>query len=496
MDVFSIRAVVLLALLPGTVCAGETAIQLRAAIQENLAANRLHEANAQLQRYLQEMPDDGVMHYNAACVLARLGNTDSAGTALLDSVKAGFLDFSHMRRDPDLDPLRHGEVYRAIMAASDAADPLVAERRIKRWQTAMGDSKHRIERDLQRNLDYITALDDIEHEDLRQRVQTQSDGLLGWLFSTPLQQRVLIVIPTEEHLAGLMPDDRIHGRYRHQMRELVSAPDQVALPHEVAHIYHHNHMDQLGQVHPMWIQEGLAALFEAYRVVDGAFIFQANQRDQFVRDLLTRGNGLSSLEDLMTATAADFRHNAATHYAQARSLLRFLAQADRLDTWYATYTDQYRQDPTGRAALEAALDLSLEQIDRRWRGWATAVQVRQPEPTAVRRPRPQGPLRRPEPTRATAPQIAPAPTAGLYREARALSAMGRHRQAIAALRRTLALEPEHADALYDLGLNCVLAGDLEAARAVHDTLTHVDASLASLLANLVGRRPRSQSLSH
>lgn len=67
---------------------------------------------------------------------------------------------------------------------------------------------------------------------------------------------------------------------------------------------------------------------------------------------------------------------------------------------------------------------------------------------------------------------------------RALSA-GRSRAAIRTLREVVELDPDLADAHYNLGLAYVLAGETESARVVQRDLEKLDPSLASLLGNLV-----------
>ena len=55
-----------------------------------------------ISQHLQDRPHDAVMLYNAACVQCRLHEPERGASLLIDAVKAGFGDFSHMRRDPDL----------------------------------------------------------------------------------------------------------------------------------------------------------------------------------------------------------------------------------------------------------------------------------------------------------------------------------------------------------------------------------------------------------
>ncbi|HOW88023.1 MAG TPA: hypothetical protein P5561_00150 [Candidatus Omnitrophota bacterium] len=50
--------------------------------------------------------DDPIVHYNLACSYVLSGYTAKALTALKRAVRLGFTDLDHLRRDPDLKPLR------------------------------------------------------------------------------------------------------------------------------------------------------------------------------------------------------------------------------------------------------------------------------------------------------------------------------------------------------------------------------------------------------
>lgn len=49
--------------------------------------------------------DDPIVHYNLACSYVLSGYTAKALTALKKSVRLGFEDLGHLRKDPDLNPL-------------------------------------------------------------------------------------------------------------------------------------------------------------------------------------------------------------------------------------------------------------------------------------------------------------------------------------------------------------------------------------------------------
>ena len=72
-----------------------------------------------------------------------------------------------------------------------------------------------------------------------------------------------------------------------------------------------------------------------------------------------------------------------------------------------------------------------------------------------------------------------------FAEGKRLLAVGRHAEAVRALRLAVALDPSYAPAHYRLGLAYLMSGRREAARAQLKKLERLDSSRASLLENLL-----------
>jgi hypothetical protein len=166
--------------------------------------------------------------------------------------------------------------------------------------------------------------------------------------------------------------------YYHSRRELIAADPHRALRHEFVHALHHRHMDAVGQEHAAWIQEGLAALYEEYRLdPDGDVRFTPNDREPLTRMLATTGR-LIPWRDLATMRPGAVRADAARAYPQLRSIFRYIADRDRLAAWYETYVDGFEDDPTGVTALEVAFGHPVDELERQWRRWLD----RRPPPAA------------------------------------------------------------------------------------------------------------------
>ena len=352
-----------------------------------------------ISQHLQGRPDDAVMLYNAACVQCRLREPERGASLLIDAVKAGFGDFSHMRRDPDLRPLHDHPIYQAILHARDAADPLLAQRQIEAWRERTISSAYRIESDERLRINFVTALDDAAQQTLRRSLHGQAKLLGRMLFGDPPQHYVLIALLSAQDAADHLRDPHAPGVYRHYRRELITVDTDRSLRHEFVHVLHHRHMDQLGQEHALWIQEGLAALFEDYELIDGGpVVFLPNDRHNLTKRLARTGR-LMRWSELMAVSKQTLPTEAARFYSQLRSLFRFMAERGRLEPWYHHYINEFDDDTSGLAALQRTFELPIDEIERQWRQWLDQQPTIVTQAMVKKSVRPQAP-HRPKATKA------------------------------------------------------------------------------------------------
>ena len=341
---------------------------LRDRIFERLRAQDNQAAAELLERHIELHPTDSVMLYNAACVQCRLGALDRSADYFITAVKSGFGDISHARRDPDLRALRGHPVFRAIVDARAAADEMLARRRMEAWRRQFGDAGYRYEVDTSRRLIFISSLDDKRHTDMRRMLERQTDHLEQTLFSGP-RDHVLVIIPNRRDAARLLTRKHVSGLYNHRRRELVTRGHPRAVRHELAHAVHHGHMDAVGQDHPLWIQEGLASLYEDYEFLDdGTVRFLPNDRSEQVQTLAAN-QWLMTWADLVALQPAAMQKEAFRVYPQLRSVMRFIADEGHLESWYRSYVEGFDTDPTGVRALELAFGQPVEVVEAAWRRW-------------------------------------------------------------------------------------------------------------------------------
>lgn len=322
-----------------------------------------------LDESLRTSPGDALTLYNAACARSRLGQRDLAAQFLLKSVQAGFKDFSHMRRDADLVPMRDHAMFRALIDAREAADAMLTQREVDKWRKEHGDEFYRFERDEARRIHFITSLDEDDHAAMREMLDREADHLAGTLFGAGPRRYIIVAVPTPADAAKLMPDKHVHGTYKHMKGMLIAADTGASLRHEFFHALHHNHMDRVGQQHPLWIQEGLAALYEDYVLSEtGSITFMPNERRNIAKSM-ARDNRLLPLDQFTALIDTEFGAKPARNYVQARTIFEFVADRGMLQAWYEAYVRGFDRDSTGAQAMVEVFGQPMNDMDAAWRQW-------------------------------------------------------------------------------------------------------------------------------
>ena len=352
------------------VSAGGTALEEE--IYRRLADHDNARAAELISQHLQSRPNDAVMLYNAACAYSLLGDRDRAASFLLRAVKAGMNDLGQIVRDPDLAAIRNHPTYLAVLEALDRTANRRADTTLDQWRNTYGKGLYRYERDTQRRIAYATALDPRSQQEMRQMLERQADHLLETLFERSPESFLLVAVPTPQDAKDLFAGDHIGGIYDHDKRLLIARDIGGSLRHEFVHALHYAHMDQIGQRHPLWIQEGLAALYEDYILhQDGSIEFTPNERHNIARRRARAGT-LMKWKDLFIISEDRFMARATQLYPQVRSIFEFLADRGKIGCWYRALVANFSIDPTGAKAFEACFDMPVTDIERAWRLWLTA----------------------------------------------------------------------------------------------------------------------------
>ncbi len=348
--------------------------------------------------------NDYVPRYNLAVLLCNQASVEEAATHLAAAVERGFADRRRLDTDPGLRPLRETETYRRLVDDWPALlDAQLArrERAARTWQTGTYTTAR--DRDLRIAYSAAGAL----APEAFGRARDELTRLAAWWSANvsaigasgggaggevggdgaALLPWTLVILPSRTDYnrwaARRWPRPSgatsiVAGIYDHDERQLVAQDLGGTLRHEFCHALHWRGQEALGQVHPIWIQEGLCSLMEDVEVERGRNGDESvrpvpSWRTNSLKQLLAGGKP-PSLARLFTLDQDAFVSSGPlANYALARAVFLYLFERGRLGAWYADYTRTFRDDATGRAALERALGKPVEQIERDFRAWVRAL---------------------------------------------------------------------------------------------------------------------------
>lgn len=142
------------------------------------------------------------------------------------------------------------------------------------------------------------------------------------------------------------------------------------LVHEIVHPFIETNVPDC----PSWINEGLGSLFEQSTDRDGHIRGLVNWRLDGLQEAI-RDDRTVPLTALVRTTDAEFYgERSGLHYAQARYLLFWLQEHDRLQSFWKTWLLARATDPTGETTLKTVLEVDdLDAFQPRFESWVAAL---------------------------------------------------------------------------------------------------------------------------
>ncbi len=354
--------------------------QLELALPRMLASDRSTEALALIESYLALHPNDPQVLFDAARVSSLLCDARGAAVFAIRAVRAGWVDEKALEEHPDLARLRTHDAWVQVLAVRREVRPVrrdqdpsgsdaTARRSLNEWLAMFDGGRYRIEENGELRL--ITA-SSVEPEGFRPTmaaIHQLSKVLSKEFFGSIQPDSVLLVIATEADASQFLSGPQEGGAYVHEARRLVARDTGSSLRHEYAHVLHYGHMQRLKQTHPIWIQEGLATLFEDWQLGSkGELIILANLRSNEVYDRVRQHKAMA-WTDFFSLDNREFMSQAQWNYAQARSMMMYFASEKKLTEWYRLYTTSWAADPSGRRALEQCFGSPIGRIEAQWKEW-------------------------------------------------------------------------------------------------------------------------------
>jgi len=329
--------------------------------------------------------------YNLACVRALQGDAKDAYTFLERSIDKGFITRSEMEADPMLESVRLLPEYKALLDRWAAKIDAHKERGLRLAREQFPDAKQSaIDEHLR--LTYANAF----HENSFEAARAELTKLSAWaeesvfpdLFEPQTSRDdawVVVILPSQKDFKTwavrmfgpeiMQGFSTVGGSYSNDEKRLVAQDLGPTLRHEFFHVLHWRSMTRLNQRHPTWVQEGLCSLVEDYDVIDGKLSPSTSWRTNTVQRMKS-ANVLLPIRQLVTRTSDHFRgQRRMGMYAQSRAVFLYLWQKGKLKDWYARYTREYAEDPSGLLSLERTVGMKAEEFDKDFRKWAATLEM-------------------------------------------------------------------------------------------------------------------------
>ena len=327
------------------------------------------DAERTLNKALEIDPENATCLFNLACVHAAMKKPDAALEDLKRATDAGFTDFTHIETDPIFLSVRGLKGYDELVARKAEITHAAGQRIVGELKDFIGD-KYVFSVDEKRKFVFAVRTASLL-KSLEKSIDDEADSLGQLVFSHPSDEYVRIVMATPTDFARIETRPGVGGYYDDSARMLLVHRPGAELRHEFVHALHAADQHALGEVHPIWLSEGLATLYENPRIGNGdrsRLLPNDTWRLAEVQSAARRKT-LIPLEELVKMKRTAFTNRADLAYGEAGSLLMYLHDRDMLKGFYATYTEKYEQDPTGQAAIERITGKKLKDLQDEWVEW-------------------------------------------------------------------------------------------------------------------------------
>lgn len=348
---------------------------------------RYAEARDRLIQLTELVPEDENSFYNLACAQARLNETNEAMKSLNVAIEKGWADFRHIEKDADLEPLRTLPEYRKLLTRREEIQKKRADKIHERMVSELGTNYlYGINHDLR--LVYATDVDQRTLKEMEKMLTTHARALQEDVFSHGFERYLTVIIPRKW-------ENPVIGGFYNDDNELLTAQDVgLTLRHEFTHALHFADQKARGQEHNYWVIEGFSSLYESSKVQRPGFwrrnvwnpvvslfggdtdarihaVPQDNNRLAVVQDRVRQKKHVP-WADFMKLDPRNFMRRAGENYGQARYILFYLHDQNKLRAWYDAYVDLHEEDPTGAKAMEKVFEKPLADIEKDWTAWVLA----------------------------------------------------------------------------------------------------------------------------
>ena len=369
---------------------------------EAMQAGDYAKAEAEFRKQIELQQTNFVPWYNLACALSMQDKVDDAWEALRKAVELGFDRVTLLDNDPQLNPLRDDPRFINLIDKWDLIRETRSDQTLEILQKQYGPT-YTYEKDEQLRLIFASAFSDVSFAQAKREMYL----LAAWgskhvFYNLPAPDTdtntaapdsnednktpekvdawVSVVLPNAKDFMrwavsiygsnAITGTQQIGGSYLHDQKQLVSQNLGTSLRHEYFHVLHWRSNERAGNLHAVWVQEGLCSLVEDFDIMpDGDLVIRENYRTNTARRLARLGK-LMPIETLAEMERDRFNSTRPlANYAMARTFFYYLYRQGKLGEWYRVYDETYRADPSGITAITRVLGDDLTQVNREYQQW-------------------------------------------------------------------------------------------------------------------------------
>jgi len=262
--------------------------------------------------------------------------------------------------------------------ASRPADPVEAKcrRLLEKWQPRFDSERLNV----LLSPPYVIAGDGLGRQLAQYRDRTilaATHALQSSLFDKKLDEPVLILLfesaEPYQRLSKQWFDDTPDTPYGYFRRDGIMVMNvgtgTGTLVHELTHALIKPDFPDV----PDWLNEGLGSLYEQCSIDGDSIQGLPNWRLTGLQRAIRNGK-LRPLTEMIQDPHFYGEQHVGLNYAEARYILLYLQQQNKLGEFYSRVRDHHGDDPTGLATLKqmAAPD-SLETFEKNWRRWVMGL---------------------------------------------------------------------------------------------------------------------------
>lgn len=234
--------------------------------------------------------------------------------------------------------------------------PPTSEARLAKLKAKHGDSML-YEVDEKLKIIFAIGTDRRMLDEVKQRLTAHAEALQRDLFKHGRKDYLSVIVPRK------WANPKVTGHFYPDWVDAATIGSN--LMHEFTHALHYADQVGRGEYQPVWIMEGFASMYEDSVVVDGHAVPLVNHRLAELQQEVANKKYLP-FEKMMKL---EHRRFTSHHYAQARYMCLWLHASGRLNEWYATYIDGFKDDPSGSAAMEKVCGKKLGELEKDWVEW-------------------------------------------------------------------------------------------------------------------------------